>query len=426
MKVEEIDFIEVNEYIDELVNSGLTWREIGELCNLKYGKEYTESKWRKPYQIWRKTVDSVIYSNSEKILEQELKRIANAKRRLDINRQIINQERFLLNEDIKNASLVEMFNNEFLRALQRRTHLDRLPYQKDENGSKNGINGRNNHVFIRSDGHYNGEQDLALEFSEIYSIIADKKEEYGFDEIVFAELGDTIEGASLRPSQLLALRKGMVSQSMDVVTMYVEFLNKLTRDLQLRVKFLIVESSNHTQLRQLGTGRSELPMEDLMVLISELIQVGVKDNPNIDIVSAPIIITEINNISYIMEHGHESPKKEQYFQKMESYYNKHFQYAYMGHFHNYCSMDIYEIEEQMMNKNLTIVPHSCTIPNDYEKVRRWSSVPAIHYSIDTLKGKKHQENIVLRQSYQKMVEKFKNDELVENKGKIIKLKGKTK
>jgi len=410
--IDEMDFVEVNEYIDELVNQGLTWREIGELCNEKYKKEYSESKWRKPYQIWRKTVDSVIYAESDKIVEQELKRIARAKMRLDINKQIISQERALLNEDVRNATLVEMFNDELLSVLRDKTHLDRLVIPNSHKTPEN-------YVFVRSDGHYNGHQDLGLEFSEIYSIIANKKDEYGFNEIVLCELGDTIDGASLRTSQLMALRKGMVHQAMDIAKYYVELLNAITRDLKIKVKFLIVESSNHTQLRQLGTGRSELPMEDLMVMISELIQVGVKDNPNVELISAPVIMTKINNISYIMEHGHDA-SKDDYFQKVESYYNKQFQYAYMGHWHNYNSKDIFEIDELMTNKNLTIVPHSCTVPSTLEETRRLSSVPAIHFSIDSKEGKKHQENIVLKKSYKRMLRKMEEEKY--QKGKIIRLK----
>ena len=168
---------------------------------------------------------------------------------------------------------------------------------------------------MRSDGHYNGNQDLNLEFSEFYTIISDKKDEYGFDEIVIAELGDTIEGTSLRPSQLLAVKNGMVEQAMVVSNYYIDFLNTVTADLNIKVKFLIVESSNHTQLRSLGTGRSELPMEDLMVLIAELIKAGTRNNPLVEIISAPIIVTEINGISYIFEHGHDAPKIDNYLEK---------------------------------------------------------------------------------------------------------------
>ena len=63
-------------------------------------------------------------------------------------------------------------------------------------------------------------------------------------------------------------------------------------DLNIKVKFLIVESSNHTQLRSLGTG-SELPMEDLMVLIAELIKAGTRNNPLVEIISALLLLPRL-------------------------------------------------------------------------------------------------------------------------------------
>lgn len=417
--VEDVDFIKVNEFIDELVNEGLTWVEIGEICNEKYGKSYTESKWRKPYQVWRKTVDSVIYAESDKIVEQELKRIARAKSRLDINRQILNQQRSILNEDIRNAALVEMFNDDLRAVLAQKVSIDTKVPKKVEHGSTPHQTSLN-YVFVKSDGHYNGNQDLDLEFSEFFTIIADKKKEYGFNEIVLAELGDTIEGASLRPSQLLAVKNGMVEQAMTIANYYIEFLNTVSRELNLKIKFLIVESSNHTQLRQLGTGRSELPMEDLMVLIAEMVKEGTRGNDLIEIESAPIIRTKINGISYIMEHGHDAPKKKSYLQKRESFYNELYDFAYMGHFHNYASYDISEVEGEFRNKNVTYVPHSCTVESTFANVKHLSSVPAIHFSIDSAEGKLKQENIVMKESYKKMkeLENIKKSP----KGKIVKLK----
>ena len=417
-KKDDIDLIEVNKYIDELVKEGLSWNEIGEMCNNKYDVSYSESKWRKPYSMWRKTVDAIMHSGESIIAEDELARIARAKTRLDFNRQLIQQQRSLLNEETRNAGLVHIFNDTLQSVLEAKGNIGYIDPPKSETPpetSKKGIN----YVFVRSDGHYNGNQDLDLEFSEFYTIISDKKDEYNFDEIVIAELGDTIEGASLRPSQLLAVKRGMVEQAMVVSNYYIDFLNTVTADLNIKVKFLIVESSNHTQLRSLGTGRSELPMEDLMVLIAELIKAGTRNNPLVEIISAPIIVTEINGISYIFEHGHDAPKINNYLEKRESYYNKSFDFSYIGHFHHYFSKDIYEIKESMYNKNVTFVPHSCTIPGNFEKVKHLSSVPAIHFSIDSTEGKLRQENIVLKRSYKKMQDLEQRD--INPKGRIIKL-----
>ena len=117
-KQADIDLIEVNKYIDELVKEGLSWNEIGEMCNNKYGVSYSSSKWRKPYSMWRKTVDAIMQSGESIIAEDELARIARAKTRLDFNRQLIQQQRSLLNEETRNAGLVHIFNDTLQSVLE--------------------------------------------------------------------------------------------------------------------------------------------------------------------------------------------------------------------------------------------------------------------------------------------------------------------
>ena len=119
----------------------------------------------------------------------------------------------------------------------------------------------------------------------------------------------------------------------------------------------------------------------------------------------------------MFEHGHDINNKNTHIQTIESFNRVNIDYAYIGHFHNYKTEDLHEIPGQFRDKNVTFIPHSNVNSNTYEDRHLWSSVPAIHFSIDSLEGKKHQENLTL-------VESYKLAKAKENEKIIIKIKDK--
>jgi hypothetical protein len=387
-----MDFIETNKYIDELRSAGHTWNEVCDDCNTKYGKEYGEAKWRKPYMAWRATIDDVLQDESNIIIEKELERLARAKTRLEINRKVLNAQKQVIDSEVKKETNYELFNLEAVNLLKSLSpkltplKLNRTTIDK-------------NFVFVHTDGHYNGTQDLDIHFSEIKELILEQQRLYDFKEIVFAELGDTIEGATMRPSQLMSITQGIVSQALTVARYYTEFLNNLSE--YMNINFIIVESSNHTEIRQFGASRSELPEEDLMRVIAEQIKLGTSKNQRINVLSAPRILTEINGIDYLFEHGHNIKNKKTHIKDIESFTNCNIDYAYSGHTHGYETFDTVYVESKGFNKNFTTVGHSNTAKDDFANKLLLSSAPAIHFSIDTNKGKEHQENLILRESLKK-------------------------
>lgn len=347
---------------------------------------------------WRATIDDVLQDDNNELLEKELQRIARAKLRLDTVRKITNAQKSIVEDYTKKESLYELFN-------ERATHLTKSLSPKLDRVNLNKNDLQKNYVFIRTDSHYNGNQDLDLEFSETLELIKRKKQQYGFNKIVFAELGDTIEGATLRPSQMMAITKGIVDQALIVSRYYIEFLNKMADELKINIDFIIVESSNHTEIRQFGASRSELPMEDMMKVIADHIKLGTCMNKRINIISAPRIITEINGMSYLFEHGHNIKNIKTHIKDIESFNNCKIDYGYSGHTHAFNSIDIVYMDDKGYNKNMTVVGHSNTQDDDFAQRLLLSSAPSIHFSIDTNEGKEHQENLILKESVKNEIRK---------------------
>ena len=112
-----MDFIEVNKYIDELRLSGHTWEEVNDICNKKYGKTRNKDTWRKPYEAWKATVNDILNDTDNELFEREIERIARAKTRLDINRQVLNAQQTIINDEVRKESKYELFNEEVQKTL---------------------------------------------------------------------------------------------------------------------------------------------------------------------------------------------------------------------------------------------------------------------------------------------------------------------
>lgn len=389
----ELDFIEVNKYIDELRASGMTWQEVCDLCNERYNKAYGEAKWRKPYCAWRLAVDDVLNDESNELLESELKKIARAKNRLEINRKIMNAQKYELHQLENKEMLREYFNDEVKDALR-----ECSPKLKKVNVKESRDE---NYIFAVGDMHYDGNVDLDDVFSEIYNHIKAKKEAHGFREITLAELGDLIDGATLRPSQLMALKRGMIKQASVIAKYYIVLLNSLTRDLDINIRFVCVTSSNHTQVRAFGSGRGELPMEDMMEQIADQIELGTEYNQRIEVIRGNRIITDINGITYLFEHGDSVTNIDKHIASVEQHEGTNITYAYVGHRHHYDSRDVSFNVDQEKIKNITTISHSDVCYDSYADGKMLSSAPSIHFSIDSKYGKKLQQNLILWESLRK-------------------------
>ena len=389
----DINFIEVNKYIDELRSSGATWQEVCDLCNERYSKEYGEAKWRKPYQAWRLTVDDVLNDESNELLESELRKIARAKNRLEINRKVMNAQKYELHQLENKEMLREFFNDQVMDGLREMSpKLNKINIKESREV---------NHVFAVGDMHYDGNANLDDVFSEIYNYIAREQKDKGFREITLAELGDLIDGATLRPSQLMALKRGMIKQASVVAKYYIVLLNTLTRDLDINVRFVCVTSSNHTQVRAFGSGRGEMPMEDIMQLIADQIEIGTEYNQRVEIIRGNRIITEINGIGYLFEHGDAITNPDKHIGTVEHHESASVQYAYVGHRHHYDSRDVSFNGDTGVLKNITSISHSDVCYDEYAEGKMLSSAPSIHYSIDGKHEKLHQRNLILRDSLEK-------------------------
>ena len=75
----------------------------------------------------------------------------------------------------------------------------------------------------------------------------------------------------------MGIKSGMINQVIEVADAYIKLIKYLSDF--VNVRFLSVDSSNHTQLRNLGTKQNGLIEEDVMLVFNKMIEIAL---PNLD------------------------------------------------------------------------------------------------------------------------------------------------
>lgn len=217
--------------IHELRQQGVDWQTIIDTVDW-----FTDND-RKVYSGW------LLGRQDESNYDATLVKNAKTLQAIRLARKELGIERTINNEQIRDIALHQTFTKQFIDAITNRYtdfKIPDTPYYDE-------IDDERAHIFTLADLHYNGEQAwleaLSIATRNIVRVIKEK----GLNRIYLVELGDVIEGASLRTSQLMAVKAGMVQQIIDVADAYIKMIKYLSEFVE--VVFISVDSSNHTQLR---------------------------------------------------------------------------------------------------------------------------------------------------------------------------------
>jgi hypothetical protein len=227
------------------------------------------------------------------------------------------------------------------------------------------------YVFVTSDFHFDGYDNMLDAIKKVYEHIISKQKEFGFKRIKLMELGDVVEGSHLRPSQLLAIKTMLIPQTIRVAQAYVDLINELSKDMY--IDFYCVTSSNHTQTRAFGTGRNELVEDDAMLIFAEIVKHATTNNKNFKITIGRDFIADITpEHKMFIAHGHlVSGKKSGYVQELAMARGISFEYALFGHFHHYREITLYGRES--FNMKVFYAPSLNSKHSDYEFDKNLSS-----------------------------------------------------
>jgi hypothetical protein len=348
------------ELIHELRESGLGWDEIGVTDTL-----------RKKYYGW-------LEARQEEETQDTLEKNAKTLHAIRLARKELGIERSINNEQIRDLAIHKIMSKEVLDAISKLNPIKIKEHKPNKSERKE-------FIIAMGDLHYNGDDDEGFDaLDDAFWQLSDFVQENGIKEIHLFEMGDVIEGASLRTSQLMGVKKGMVQQVIEAAEVYATHLSNLSQ--HTKVNFYSVDSSNHTQLRTLGTKQNEIVEEDLMLVFNNYIRTRL---PKLNMTTGQDIITKINGFDIYISHGHLMKKKEGYIDSVAAQRRQNIDYGFFGHFHHKRDIDLYRVEDgqRVYDKKVFYVPALNTHDSSFERDRLLSSVSGFAiYEVDKRSG----------------------------------------
>lgn len=375
---------------------GLSFKRIADLINEETGRDYGESKYRKYMIPFIDGYDFAIrnnISNEEALSELELKRIE-------------------LEEERKKLQTIRVDYNKLIREKSRRDLIfehvkdgfQSLPTPKVEISPARPKQENRKAILSFGDAHWGKVfESIHNEYSpEIFEQrmkqLAEESVAYlhkeGFDELEVLSMADSIEGMTLRVSQLQTLRVGFIDQAIMFSKFMATWLNELSRYFN-KITYRHIPSSNHSEIRPFNSSRNEFPAEDLEKVIINYLHDVLKDNDRIEIplYTDNLIDFEIFGLNHAATHGHAFRKTKNLIKDLSFHRRKFYSYLWIAHYHH---SDVVTVGEGVDHNVETITVPSIMGSDTYsDSLLTGSKAGAVINIFEEGKGRTDQHNIIL-------------------------------
>lgn len=323
----------------------LNSKEIADLINSETGENLSESayrKWAVPYiQGFDEGFEKGISCQSEDILKElESKKREIYKERVKnqtVLSELNKQDRIEARDELIRDSIVEAIK--IIKPMKipkpieisHSTKKGILVYADEHSGAEFTIRGLDGEIINQ----YNWEifENRMWELLDHTKDIIKKEK---LEEIMIFSLGDNISGL-LRISQIKLLQKGIIDSAID----YGKFMSIWIRELSecVKVTYACVEG-NHDELRLLSPEKGVFPEENVQKIIKTILEITLKDNPNVEILNNPAdkIFVNVCGYNILGIHG-ETKKPIEYVHNFSSAYRKRIDYLLAGHMHHLSTED---------------------------------------------------------------------------------------
>ena len=368
---------------------GLNNVEIGKLCNEAFGVEWDESAHRKKTQNYLKG-----YNDAKAELGNADQQLQNM---IDENKKLIKEvkkEKVTLQTEkleyarwIREEARDELITEKICNAISTLPPLDIPEHIIPTHNTKA-------YALVYGDEHFGVEFELKGLFGDVINAYSPEIfEERMWDlfnqtiEIVQKEkidtlnvfsMGDYMDG-TLRVSQLMKLRYGVVDGTIKYADFISNWLNELTK--YVRVKYQST-NGNHSELRMLGQPKGTFTEDNMGKVVSEYIKTRLKDNPNFTYIENPTgyIYAQLATHTILGIHG-EVKNMDSAIKEFSSIYGVPIQYLLAGHLHHN------KVEEVGVNQEVINVGSIIGIDNYSLSLRKTSNASAKLLVFEQIKGK---------------------------------------
>jgi hypothetical protein len=271
-------------------SSGMTWKEIADIINEALGNNYTESAYRKRYQMFHnglKTCEKQVFTDDEYLKKIQLERRENEKIKMQIQTEKLEYNKWL-REEARDELIAEKIIAA-IRECERPMPPMALQYSHGEIEA----------CLAFGDEHYGAEFEIKGLYGEILNKynpdIFEARMWHILDEVIETvkkhnintlhvySLGDFTDGI-LRCGQLMKLRYGVIEGTVRYATFISEWLNVLSSVCNVKYQMVF---GNHSELRMLGQPKGTFKDENTGLFVREMIKTKLENNPNFEFIINP-------------------------------------------------------------------------------------------------------------------------------------------
>lgn len=330
----------INRICSEKDNIG-SWQDVANIINNILGTAFTESKYRKNFRLY-----SQGYHDSQaKLAEEhstELENKLNEIKKERIKLQTLNIERNKLDRiEARKELYYEQIGNMITALPALELNVEYEPeiakiYEDAEELYLLTIADIHSGAVFKTEYNEYSPDIMIDRFADMTERTINFIKKHNCKVFYVIGLGDFIQGC-IHMNDLKINDSTVVKATVQVSQLMSLFLNNISK--YAHINYYHIISSNHSQMRYLGTKASELMGEDMEYIIGHYIKDSLVNNKNIDVFvdeeASDYKKFEIQNYKIIAMHGHQVKDINTVLNNISSKKNEMIDYVLLGHQHNH-------------------------------------------------------------------------------------------
>ena len=330
----------INRICSEKDNIG-SWQDVANIINNILGTAFTESKYRKNFRLY-----SQGYHDSQaKLIEEhstELENKLNEIKKERIKLQTLNIERNKLDRiEARKELYYEQIGNMITALPAPELNVEYEPeiakiYEDAEELYLLTIADIHSGAVFKTEYNEYSPDIMIDRFADMTEKTINFIKKHNCKVFYVIGLGDFIQGC-IHMNDLKINDSTVVKATVQVSQLMSLFLNNISK--YAHINYYHIISSNHSQMRYLGTKASELMGEDMEYIIGHYIKDSLVNNKNVDVFvdeeASDYKEFEIQNYKIIAMHGHQVKDINTVLNNISSKKNEMIDYVLLGHQHNH-------------------------------------------------------------------------------------------
>lgn len=320
------------------IEYGINPQEIANLINKENEQNYNESTYRKWFASYDEGYQDGVKNNitdDEILNELELKRIEIEKEKIKLRTTKVEYNKYL-----RQDARLEMFFDEMKKSITVVDVPEFTPIMIDKSKKeKIGLLGIADFHFGKIFNSINNKYSEEIFYERMNKLISETIElckEQNISHLHVLNLGDDIEGMTLRISQLASLQDGMTDQTIKVARFIVKFLTELSK--YITITYHHTMCGNHSEIRAFND--KSFTYENMERIIISYVRDVLKDNSRIEIpeYGGKFVDFKIFNYNIFAQHGQKVKNPKNIIAEASQLHRKWFDVAYFGHLHHEMAM----------------------------------------------------------------------------------------